>query len=369
MFMATSFRWLLVGLFVSLWLGVGQAVAWVSFFQPFPEGEATVVVHRFCRTDQCHHFSQEEWHDAIYSSVGQWNDTGSAFLFLTRPLEPTDDPCTMPGGTAVVLLADPDRMCPGDGLLTRGARIQYPYQDGPNPGWGVRIYLNAERYGTVSDLRSITRLLLHEFGHAVGLSHPDEHGQDVPAVMNSRVYYDTLQPDDIAGIWALYGGGGGERTEGTLTGFLENPRHNSSQSGIGTISGWVCEAEEVIIEFEGVKQGAPYHQRWKAAYGTNRSDTRGVCGDSDNGFGLLFNWNLLTDGPHEVTVLVDGEELGRSDITVTTLDGEFLRREAQQQHVIDHFPYYGESVVLEWEQSLQNFVIVEKRPTWPLNSR
>ena len=33
-----------------------------------------------------------------------------------------------------------------------------------------------------------------------------------------------------------------------------------------------------------------------AAYGTERLDTQAACGDTDNGFGLLFNWNLLDDG-------------------------------------------------------------------------
>ena len=50
-----------------------------------------------------------------------------------------------------------------------------------------------------------------------------------------------------------------------------------------------------------------------------------MCGDTDNGFGLLFNWNLLSDGEHEVVALVDGVELGRATVTVTTLGAEFLR--------------------------------------------
>ena len=77
------------------------------------------------------------------------------------------------------------------------------------------------------------------------------------------------------------------------------------------LSGWVCEAGVVEIELNGVPQ--------EAAYGTERLDTAGVCGNTDNGFGLLFNWNLLRDGEHEVVALVDGVELGRATVTVTTL--------------------------------------------------
>ena len=81
--------------------------------------------------------------------------------------------------------------------------------------------------------------------------------------------------------------------------MLENPRPGSRQSGIGLLSGWVCDAEVVELEINGT-------QRVAAAYGTDRADTaetedgEELCGDTDNGFGLLFNWNLLGDGVQTV---------------------------------------------------------------------
>lgn len=52
----------------------------------------------------------------------------------------------------------------------------------------------------------VRRILLHEFGHTLGLDHPDEHGQRVNALMNSLLgNLDTLTPDDIAGAQSLYG--------------------------------------------------------------------------------------------------------------------------------------------------------------------
>ena len=84
------------------------------------------------------------------------------------------------------------------------------------------------------------------------------------------------------------------------------------------LSGWVCAADEVELEMGDLG-------RHLAAYGTERRDTEGVCGDTDNGFGLLFNWNLLEDGEHAVVAYVDDVELGRATVTVTTLGEEFVR--------------------------------------------
>jgi hypothetical protein len=62
------------------------------------------------------------------------------------------------------------------------------------------------------------RVALHEFGHVLGLDHPDTHGQAVSAIMNSQSGdLDRLTSDDIAGVLALYAattsvGGGGAVT-------------------------------------------------------------------------------------------------------------------------------------------------------------
>jgi hypothetical protein len=54
----------------------------------------------------------------------------------------------------------------------------------------------------------IYRVALHEFGHLLGLNHPDENGQSVSAIMNSTISdIDALTADDISGARVNYGAG------------------------------------------------------------------------------------------------------------------------------------------------------------------
>ena len=137
---------------------------------------------------------------------------------------------------------------------------------------------------------------------------------------------------------------------------LENPRAGSVQSGIGVISGWVCEAEQIEIEFAHGTSGAVW--LWTAGYPTSRGDTRAVCEDEgDNGFSLLFNWNLLGAGRHTVRALADGAEFARHTVTVATVSDENFLRGRQGDFVLPHFPQAGQETTIRWEESLQNFVI------------
>ena len=135
-----------------------------------------------------------------------------------------------------------------------------------------------------------------------------------------------------------------------LVGNLENPAPATTQSGIGLISGWVCDAEEVTIEINGEAQ--------LAGYGTQRGDTEEVCGDRDNGFGLLVNWNLFGDGEHEIVALVGDQEFGRAMVMVKTFGQEFMK-EVMGAFTLEDFPDTGSSVEIEWRQSIQNFAITE----------
>ena len=315
------------------------ARAWVSSgFQTFPAGEAPVIVDPFCMSAYCSELSRAAWRERVLRAMAAWNTAHTGFTFAEVPESFPNMPCQEYDGISIILTDG--AVCPEDPPM---GGLGYFV---PTRHERARVYINiGEDWG---DDYSITPLLIHELGHALGLGHPNSAGQEVPAIMNSYLGVDTVQPDDIAGARALYGG------PGPLVGFLENPRAGAHQSGLGVISGWVCHADTVEIEINGVPYPVPY--------GTARLDTADACGDVDNGFGLLFNWNLLGDGTHEVVAVVDDVELAQATVTVTTVEGEYPTGLAGE-YLLEDFPRPGASVVVRWEESLQNFVVVERAPS------
>jgi hypothetical protein len=133
---------------------------------------------------------------------------------------------------------------------------------------------------------------------------------------------------------------------------LENPQAGSFTSGISLVSGWKCSATNITVAFD----GGP---TFDAAYGTARDDTKSICGDSNNGFGLLFNYGLLGNGQHTVHVFDGGVEFASATFTVTTL-GESFVRGLSGMFLLEPFPNPGRGVTVQWDEALQNFVIVDK---------
>ena len=134
---------------------------------------------------------------------------------------------------------------------------------------------------------------------------------------------------------------------------LENPQPNSFQSGISTISGWVCNANSVQILIDGVAL-------LDAAYGTSREDTRTVCVDANNGFGVLYNWNLLSEGPHTVALCVNGVCEQSVPVFVSTYGPQFLSGIPPAGFVLctNTLPVpFPTTTFLVWQQSQQNWAI------------
>ncbi len=331
-------------LFLLTWVSRGDA--WVAGYQPFPEGEATVVMRPYCRdTDRDCAFYRllASWETDIQAALRQWNNAGAGWVFHEEWGPGPSDPCRPQDGQVLIIIATPIQMCPGDGPMRKDARTEY------GPGW-ARIYFNSAREAIQGGDPS--RLLLHELGHVVGLGHPDEHGQAVVAVMNSRVYHNTLQPDDITGIRALY------PVETTppppsSAGNLEIPGPGTTLSGIGLISGWKCTAGALTVRFNGSDSLPLLH-------GAERKDVQdaGACDSAEVGFVSIMNWGNLGAGTHTAVVYDDGVEFDRSTFTVVTIGEAFLQGQ-QASYVLGGFPHPGQMVKIEWRESLQNFVIVD----------
>ena len=137
-------------------------------------------------------------------------------------------------------------------------------------------------------------------------------------------------------------------------GRLENPSNGGDYAGIQLFSGWVCDADalEVLVD------GAQY---LTVPYGGDRLDTQAVCGDRNNGFGLLFNMANLGSGEHTVTLFADGQKIDESTFNVTRLStGEFAEG-LTKCSVIGGFPTVDKEVVLTWSEASQNFQIQSER--------
>ena len=142
----------------------------------------------------------------------------------------------------------------------------------------------------------------------------------------------------------------------TQAATLEIPGQGANLSGIGVISGWKCEVTGTItVRIDG---GTPIPM----LYGSERGDTRGVCGDSANGFVAIFNWGLLEDGTHTAVASDGAGEFARSTFTVTTFGEEFVQGASGECRIPD-FPAPGESALFAWNEATQGLVLVPEPAT------
>ena len=135
-------------------------------------------------------------------------------------------------------------------------------------------------------------------------------------------------------------------------GVLENPQPNSAKSGIGVLSGWKCTAGGPTAITLTIDGGTPI----QAAYGTSRTDTIPVCGDANNGWGVLYNFGLLADGEHEVIVRDAGAEFARATFSTARFGTPFLTGASGLTFMRD-FPTADQGAFLVWEQASQSFQV------------
>lgn len=156
-----------------------------------------------------------------------------------------------------------------------------------------------------------------------------------------------FQPENVVGSFDI------SVTEPVFEFVAETPAEGSIQSGIGLIRGWACDARSVSVQFDNLPP-------IEMAYGTTRLDTLPVCGDANNGYGVVFAWGSLGEGSHRMQTLIDGGVVSTVEFEVSGLGEPFVKGLAGE-YELDQFPQAGESVLVRWSEADQNFIVVEKR--------
>ncbi len=137
---------------------------------------------------------------------------------------------------------------------------------------------------------------------------------------------------------------------------LENPGAYQFASGIFVFSGWIC---EVLGSVRLVVTGTAGTETIIPAYGTDRGDTAGVCGDSNNGFGALSNVNRLGHGAATAELYIDDVLAVTNHFWVTKPSDKNFNRDISGEFTIPGFPTPTEDTILIWQSEDQNFSIKE----------
>jgi hypothetical protein len=103
-------------------------------------------------------------------------------------------------------------------------------------------------------------------------------------------------------------------------------------------------------------------------YGTKRLDTQAACGDSNNGFGLLWNMALLPPGAHEAVLYADGQIIAQHVFNTATLSSDEFARDPEGCAISEGFPTSDKDTVLKWTTSSQGFQITEERARFLANN-
>lgn len=135
-------------------------------------------------------------------------------------------------------------------------------------------------------------------------------------------------------------------------GAIENPTANSTESGIGIISGWHCKATKVDASIDDKPIGSVF-------VGSERPDTKSICGKTATGYSLLINFNNLSIGSHNLKMYADGVVFGNFAFNTVKSGGVDYLQGVSKEVTMSDFPKSGQTATLKWVESKQNFIITK----------
>ena len=150
------------------------------------------------------------WNSVASEALGAWSSAGSQFSFGSTTSSSSQTPsCSQPEIDNRNVVVWRSTLCGGNWNTALAVAVTW-HRNGVSVDSDVIFDSNRQWSAYSGNLvpgrDDLRRVAIHEFGHVLGLDHPDEHGQIQVAIMNSRVSdIDTLQADDIAGVIGIYG--------------------------------------------------------------------------------------------------------------------------------------------------------------------
>ena len=203
------------------------------------------------------------WDDAARDAAQRWNAVGADFRFrLQSPSRSAPVACDSRAADGITTVVWADTHCgmawddttlavTGNWFTPAGALVDSDVFFNTTHSWST--YSGPQRFGAVD----FHRVALHEFGHVLGLDHPDDHGQFVNAIMNSRADdTDRLQADDIAGIRAIYGSSSSQGQPGHADYCRD---YGPCRAGVGDCDPGQCASGLVCVNDVGARYGLPAH--------------------------------------------------------------------------------------------------------------